>query len=94
MPVREMLARIGSDEITEWIVLEKRDPLPDGFYQMAVIASTLVNMLGGKKAAKVKPIDFMPWAKRHDERRYDSARNLDIMRGKIKAQKIAAEGRV
>ncbi|MGW3674640.1 phage tail assembly protein T [Streptomyces sp. NPDC005166] len=67
MPVRELLTRTSSRELTEWIAYEKvTGPLDTrlrGDIAAGIIAATVSNSNGGKKRAK--PSDFMPnWFKR------------------------------
>lgn len=67
MPVRELLARTSSRELTEWQAYEKitgpLDARLRGDISAGIIASTVANSAGSKK--KLKPSDFMPtWFKR------------------------------
>jgi hypothetical protein len=59
MTVRELLARIDSAELSEWIAFDRVCPLPDGWTQTGVIASTMANLwtTGGRR---YKPADFAP----------------------------------
>ena len=67
MPVRELLARISSRELTEWMAYERvTGPLDSrlrGDISAGIIAATVANSFGSKK--KLKPSDFLPrWFKR------------------------------
>ncbi|MFM9629518.1 hypothetical protein ACKI10_18060 [Streptomyces galilaeus] len=67
MPVRELLARTSSREITEWMAYEKvTGPLDSRLrtdIAASIVAATVVNSQGPKR--KVKPSDFIPvWFKR------------------------------
>jgi len=67
MPVRELLARTTSRELTEWMAYERvTGPLDTrlrGDIAAGIIAATVSNANGGKK--KLKPADFLPtWFKR------------------------------
>lgn len=66
MPVRELLARTSSRELTEWLAYEKVSGPLDVRYRMdvsaGVVAATVHNANAKKKA---KITDFMPrWFKR------------------------------
>jgi hypothetical protein len=67
MPVRELLARTSSRELTEWIAFEKvTGPLDSRLrtdIAAGIVAATVHNAQGAKR--KAKPSDFMPtWFKR------------------------------
>jgi len=67
MPVREMLARTSSLEITEWMAYERLtgplDLRQRGDISASIVAATVANSQGGRR--KLKPADFMPkWFKR------------------------------
>ncbi|KOG22003.1 phage tail assembly protein T [Streptomyces viridochromogenes] len=67
MTVRELLARITSRELTEWMAYERiTGPLDSRLrtdISAAIIAATVANSASGK--AKAKPRDFIPtWFKR------------------------------
>lgn len=67
MPVRELLARTSSMELSEWVAYERlTGPLDSrlrGDIAAGIVASTVANSGGGKRKAKVS--DFLPtWFKR------------------------------
>lgn len=67
MPVRELLARTTSRELTEWQAYERMtgplDARLRGDISAGIIAATVANSNGAKK--KAKPSDFLPtWFKR------------------------------
>lgn len=67
MPVRELLARTTSRELTEWQAYERvtgpLDARLRGDISAGIIAATVANSNGAKK--KAKPADFLPtWFKR------------------------------
>jgi hypothetical protein len=68
--VRQLLAEVDSRELSEWMAFDRLEPLPDGYFQAAVIASTVANTMGGGRR-KWKPKDFMP--KTRTARRVQSA---------------------
>jgi hypothetical protein len=57
MTRRELMARMGSDELMEWLAFDRICPLEDGYWQAAVIASTVANAIGNNKT---KLRDFLP----------------------------------
>lgn len=67
MPVRELLARTTSRELTEWQAYERMtgplDARLRGDISAGIIAATVANSNGAKK--KARPSDFLPtWFKR------------------------------
>lgn len=67
MPVRELLARTSSRELSEWMAYEKiTGPLDSRLRAdigAGIVAATVANANGSKK--KLKPSDFIPrWFKR------------------------------
>lgn len=67
MPVRELLSRIGSDELTEWMAFYQLEPFGDmrADLRSGVIASTIANANRAKHAQAFTPEDFMPFIDRH-----------------------------
>ena len=63
MPVREMLARMGSDEFSEWLAFYQLEPFGDlrGDYRSGVVAATLANVHRTKESRAFRPEDFMPF---------------------------------
>ena len=66
MPVRELLARTGSDELTEWMAFYQLEPFGDlrADLRSGVIASTFANANRSKNAQVFTPEDFMPYLDR------------------------------
>lgn len=67
MPVRELLARTSSRELSEWMAYEKitgpLDARLRGDIAAGIVAATVANSAGAKR--KAKPADFIPqWFKR------------------------------
>lgn len=59
MTVRELHAKLDSAELSEWLAYDRIEPLPDSYWQSALIASTVANAMGsGKKTHKLA--DFLP----------------------------------
>lgn len=67
LPVRELLARTSSRELSEWMAYERiTGPLDTrlrGDISASIISATVANSGGSKR--KLKPADFLPkWFKR------------------------------
>ncbi|MHC5539601.1 phage tail assembly protein T [Singulisphaera rosea] len=91
MTVRELLSRIGSDELSEWLAFDDLEPLPNGYLQTGILASTIANVMGsGKK--KFAPIDFMPGRRTATPRQSDPEKGIAVMRGLMARQNV--KGRV
>ena len=74
LPVRELLARMGSDELTEWMAFYQLEPFGDfrADLRSAIVASTLANAHRSKEGKPFTPEDFMPFVhKHHKEHRSD-----------------------
>lgn len=72
MTVREMLERIDSRELSEWMAFDSLEPIGDlrGDYQAGVIASVVANSTPRKRGAKIfQPADFMVYGRENDEKR-------------------------
>lgn len=72
--MRELLARLGSDEFTEWVAYYQLEPFGDyrGDYRSGVVASTLANVYRSKEARPFTPEDFMPFLERLEPEPPDS----------------------
>ena len=67
MTVRELLARIDSAELSEWIAyfqLEPFGPIRSDL-SAGIIAATVANANKGKAGKAFQPVDFMPYAEDH-----------------------------
>ena len=89
MPVRELLARIGSDELTEWMAFYQIEPFGDmrADLRSGVIASTFANANRVKHARAFSPEDFMPFVERtepQDDARMNVARFKALFAHKVK----------
>lgn len=65
VPVAELLSRISSTELNEWIAYDRIDPIGQmrGDLRTGIIASTIANAMGRKEdGTKFIPVDFMPYA--------------------------------
>ena len=63
MTVRELLQRMGSDELSEWMAFYQLEPFGDyrADYRSGVVASTFANAHRAKDASPFRPEDFMPF---------------------------------
>jgi len=63
LTVREMLQRVGSDELTEWMAFYQLEPFGDfrADYRSGVIASTFANAHRAQDASPFRVEDFMPF---------------------------------
>jgi hypothetical protein len=48
MTRRELVARMGEDELREWLAFDQLHPLPDAHWDAALIASTTARAMGAK----------------------------------------------
>lgn len=60
--VRELLARIDSRELSEWMCFYTLEPFGDvrGDLQAGIVAATIANANSGKGSKTFQPADFMP----------------------------------
>ena len=77
MTVRELLARIDSLELAEWMAYYTLDPwgTQRDDLQAGIIASTIANANSGKGRA-FQPIDFMPYAEGNKAQTTDDMKSL------------------
>lgn len=63
LPVRELLGRIGSDELTEWMAFYQLEPFGDfrADFRSGIVASTFANANRAKDSKPFTPEDFMPF---------------------------------
>lgn len=66
MPVRELLARVGSDELTEWMAFYQLEPFGEvrADLRSGVVAATFANAHRTKDSRAFTPEDFMPFIER------------------------------
>jgi hypothetical protein len=89
MPVRELLTRMGSDEITEWMAFYQIEPFGDmrADVRSGVIASTFANANRAKNSKPFTPEDFMPFVDRSplkDESKVNVARFKAMFSNRVK----------
>ena len=83
MTVRELLARVDSLELAEWMTFYGESPFGDerNDLQAGIIAATIANVNSSKGKA-FQPIDFMPYStEKQDQTQGDMAAILNIMAG-------------
>lgn len=88
MSVREMLQRIDSKELSEWIAYDTLEPIGAVRTDLAagIISSTVANCHRGKNSQAFKPTDFMPLHKS------SSAANDDVSHSRAQLMTLAATG--
>ncbi len=60
MTVRELLARMDSRELSEWLAYDRIEPLHDPYWVGGMICATMANLWASKRYG---PADFMPAAR-------------------------------
>ena len=95
LPVREMLASMGSDELTEWMAYYQLEPFGDyrADYRSGVVASTFANAHRAKDAGPFKPEDFMPFLDKPKATQPQDETQLNVARFKgMFAHKVMKHG--
>jgi len=66
MSVNEMLTRIDSHELTEWMAYYTVEPFGENRADLraGIISSTIANINRSKDRPAYKPLDFMPYAEK------------------------------
>lgn len=69
MSVRELLSRVDSKELAEWIAYDMIEPIGSVRTDLAagIVASTVANCHRGKNQSAFSPMDFMPLQKPAEE---------------------------
>ena len=62
MTVRELLQRMDSRELSEWLAYDQTEPIGAvrGDLNAGIISSTIANCHRGKNQQAFSPVDFMP----------------------------------
>ena len=95
LPVREMLASMGSDELTEWMAYYQLEPFGDyrADYRSGVVASTFANAHRAKDVGPFKPEDFMPFLEKPKPHQPQDEIQLNVARFKAMfAHKVMKHG--
>ena len=81
MTVREMLARIDSNELSEWMAFYELDPFGSVRTDLnaGVIAATIANVNRGKNGKTFQPSDFMPYVEKLEQTEGDMMSILNTM---------------
>ncbi len=85
MSVRELLERIDSRELAEWMAYYTLDPFGSVRTDLnaGVIAATIANANKGKNGRPFQPADFMPYVEKSEQSEEDMKAILNTMvRGK------------
>lgn len=84
MTVRELLARIDSKELSEWMAYYELNPFGTvrDDLQAGIIASTIANVNRGKNDKSFTPSDFMPYMDKPEQSEGDMQAVMDALAGK------------
>ena len=83
MTVRELLARIDSHELGEWMEYYKSDPFGTARSDLhaGIIAATIANVNRGKNTQSYQPSDFMPLQEKPKQEESEMQEVMNIMAG-------------
>jgi len=81
MTVRELLARIDSHELSEWMEYYKSDPFGNARSDLhaGIVAATIANVNRGKNSRSFQPSDFMPFEEKPIQEESDMQEVMSIM---------------
>ena len=84
MTVRELLARIDSRELSEWMAYYELNPFGSvrNDLQAGIVASTIANVNRGKNDKSFTPSDFMPYMEKPQQSEGDMQAVMDALAGK------------
>mgnify|MGYP003139586721 CR=1 FL=1 len=84
MTVRELLARIDSRELSEWMAYYELNPFGSvrDDLQAGIVASTIANVNRGKNDKSFTPSDFMPYIDKPQQSEGDMQAVMDALAGK------------
>lgn len=82
MPVRELLERIDSRELSEWLAYARIEPLPDSWGEAGTIAAAIVNSNPFREGPAVRPADFIPAVAAEDDAPAQSLEDADRLLGR------------
>jgi len=84
MTVRELLARIDSRELSEWMAYYELNPFGSvrDDLQAGIVASTIANVNRGKNDKSFTPSDFMPYMDKPQQSEGDMQAVMDALAGK------------
>lgn len=78
MPAGELLARMSSHELSEWMAFYQIEPfgLAPADLRAGIVASTIANANRGKDAKAFRPEDFVPtWDQPMEKPRWESMKS-------------------
>lgn len=83
MSVRELLAKVDSRELAEWMAYYTLDPFGSVRTDLnaGVIAATVANAHKGKSGRPFQPADFMPFVEKEEQTEDEMKAILISMRG-------------
>jgi len=83
MTVRELLARIDSSELSEWIKYFELEPFGPVRSDLSagIVAATIANVNKGKSGKAFQPVDFMPFLGQGEQSEDDMMAILQSMAG-------------
>ena len=81
MTVRELLARVDSRELSEWMAYYQLDPFGNvrEDLQAGIVASTIANVNRGKNDKAFQPSDFMPLMEKSEQTVDDMKSLMDAL---------------
>ena len=84
MTVRELLARIDSRELSEWMAYYEVNPFGSvrDDLQAGIVASTIANVNRGKNDKSFTPSDFMPYMEKPQQSEGDMQAVMNALAGK------------
>ena len=93
MSVREMLQRIDSRELTEWIAYDTVEPIGAVRTDLAagIISSTIANCHRSKNTSVFTPMDFMPLHKSGESETDDVNKSFAQMNSLVAAGLVKEE---
>lgn len=83
MTVKEMLERIDSHELAEWVAFNSTDPIDLRWrtdLAGGVVASTIANVNRTKSSKTFNPTDFMPMQQKPEPKQQSDEEMKDIMK--------------
>lgn len=84
MTVAELLSRVSSRELTQWMIFYQTEPFGSeaDLYGFAIVASTIANVHRGKGKKAYSPDDFMPKFKTPEKQDINKTVNFVTMMNK------------
>lgn len=87
MTVQELLERVSSQELTEWMAFFQLEPWGTEIddWRAGLIAATIANIMRDRKSRPLNPMDFMPrWdAPAQAEQSWEEQEQIMAMWGRV-----------